>query len=103
MSVSAAPEQMCLPKSMGNYTMYAGTRIPTAEPHRLACGFSQFSVFVKKVDSECIACGRKEMSVRCLLFLKIKTRGHKILWFCCNYKELMISMKVSFDPVVNKW
>ena len=36
-------------------------------------------------------------------FLKIKTRGHKILWFCCNYKELMISMKVSFAPVVNKW
>ena len=25
----------------GNYTMYAGTRIPPAEPHRLACGFSQ--------------------------------------------------------------
>lgn len=42
MSVSAAPEQMCLPKSMGNYTMYAGTRIPPAEPHRLACGFSQY-------------------------------------------------------------
>lgn len=41
MSVSAAPEQMCLPKSMGNYTMYAGTRIPSAEPHRLACGFGQ--------------------------------------------------------------
>jgi hypothetical protein len=41
MSVSAAPEQMCLPRSMGNYTMYAGTRIPPAEPHRLACGFSQ--------------------------------------------------------------
>lgn len=41
MSVSVAPEQMCLPKSMGNYTMYAGTRIPPAEPHRLACGFSQ--------------------------------------------------------------
>ena len=48
MSVSAAPEQMCLPKSMGNYTMYAGTRIPPAEPHRLACGFSQF--FQKKRD-----------------------------------------------------
>lgn len=42
MSVSAAPEQMCLPKSMGNYTMYAGTRIPPAEPHRLACGVSQW-------------------------------------------------------------
>ena len=72
-------------------------------PYHRSGNQGYFSVFVKKVDSECIACGRKEMSVRCLLFLKIKTRGHKILWFCCNYKELMISMKVSFDPVVNKW
>jgi len=89
--------------SAKTFAVYADPRTPSVEPHRLACGFSQFSVFVKKVDSGCIACGRKEMSVRCLLFLKIKTRGHKILWFCCNYKELMISMKVSFAPVVNKW
>ena len=42
MSVSAAPEQMCQPKSM-NFVrkMYVGTRIPSVEPHGLARGFSQ--------------------------------------------------------------
>lgn len=43
MSVSAAPEQMCQPKSM-NFVrkMYVGTRIPSVEPHGLARGFSQW-------------------------------------------------------------
>ena len=48
MSVSAAPEQMCQPKSM-NFVrkMYVGTRIPSVEPHGLARGFSQ--VLRKKI------------------------------------------------------
>lgn len=29
-----------------------------------------FSVFVKKVDSECTVCGKKEVSVRCLFIEK---------------------------------
>lgn len=63
MSVSAAPEQMCLPKSMGNYTMYAGTRIPSAEPHRLACGFSQKQIerIAEEIDKVCIICNWEDV------------------------------------------
>lgn len=81
--------------SAKTFVVYADPRTPSVEPHRLACGFSQFSVFVKKVDSECIACGRKEMSARCLFFKKIKARGHKALW-SFFYSILMISFNSSF-------
>lgn len=54
MSVSAAPEQMCQPKSM-NFVrkMYVGTRIPSVEPHGLARGFSQpLELVIHKDDAD---------------------------------------------------
>ena len=57
MSVSAAPEQMCQPKSM-NFVrkMYVGTRIPSVEPHGLARGFSQLKSGLPAAER---ACGEK--------------------------------------------
>ena len=82
MSVSAAPEQMCLPKSMGNYTMYAGTRIPPAEPHRLACGFSQ--IFQLLLTQRCqqknilkTVCEKRML----LDMLRCNCREIRIRWF----------------------
>ena len=67
MSVSAAPEQMCQPKSM-NFVrkMYVGTRIPSVEPHGLARGFSQhcmmqnYDIDIDPTDKACVHWWNKE-------------------------------------------